>query len=49
MHLSCRRAEEGMVALFGDVHAYHQVLRRSADVTLQLTELLQSAIIVLIH
>jgi hypothetical protein len=47
--LSCGRAEEGMVALFGDIDAYHQMLRRSANLTLQLTKLRKSAIIVLVH
>ncbi len=47
--LPCRGAEKGVVALFGDVHAYHQMLHRSTDLTLQLTKLLQSAIIVLVH
>ena len=47
--LSRRGAEEGMMALFGDIDTYHQMLRRSANLMLELTELLEPAIIILYH
>jgi len=47
--LSCRGAEESMVALFGDVDTHDQMLRRSANLVLQLTEFLEPATIILIH
>jgi hypothetical protein len=42
-------AEESVMAVFGAIDTYHQILSRSANFTLELTEFLESAIIVLHH
>jgi hypothetical protein len=47
--LSHGSAEEGVVAFFGDVDTDHQVLSRSANLLFQLTEFLESGIIVSFH
>jgi hypothetical protein len=46
---SRRRAEEGVMTVFGDVDPDDEMLSRSANLALQLTGLLKSAIIILIH
>ncbi len=47
--LSRGRAEKGFVPLLGHIDPHDQVLLRTSDLLLQLTELLQSGTILFIH